>query len=597
MKNCVPCIILLMLVIGVSCDIQSITVKGNPGLYVPLGSPFAGLKDDERLEYLVSSDNIRKMMSENAGGVDGADAIKIYEYKFANPATSNVGVDLNPSVMTYLAHYPIAEMQLDLGKYVKQAVNSIGDGEVPTIEIPSKFMGHDLEQFFNLPGMTAIYLTTNSEGAFAPSLEDNGRPLYKVMLPDMVNLVQSVKGTKFGLRIPYIDNLENKIFVCIPAFDIGMTGTTRSYAPGITFTDTDNKKYLEFVSTKFGSGHPIYPKTDLNNGIDIFIKIGGACSGKFDLDLLFDWTEAVIDTSENVLSEAYPISSELLDFLGSDIEFDKVKGYVYVGIDDVFLDGQDIKMSLTYSTTSFFNGSIRPLADDQRPSFGSGANPFEYTGALLPHSLGTAPLDLEKMFQSDSASTRYLTYEIKIPTITIDRSKIDDDDESPMKITADLVVLLPLELKVTGEEYSLNSRNYVKLDLEAFQQEELMSGDLFGRSGNEDDLLKDLELDFVRITLKINENDITLIDKSKLAVLITAKNTNQIIRFGDSNPYIEFTQEALKYPFSPSFELLLEKENPTSTYGTFRVLNTKSPSFDFKMYVEAKASLKYRIDL
>ena len=89
--------VFVYLITVMSCEIipQSVTIKGRPGLYIPIGSPF---KDGERLQDYTSSANIRQMM----GG--GDDSIRIYDYN---------GNDVDAEVQAYIVHYPIAEIELE----------------------------------------------------------------------------------------------------------------------------------------------------------------------------------------------------------------------------------------------------------------------------------------------------------------------------------------------------------------------------------------------------------------------------------------------------------------------------------------------------
>ena len=74
-----------------TCEMpEKITVKGSPGLYVPLGSPFTGMKEGERLEDLISPDKIREMMNK---GASKAERMEIYEVSEA--MAKKHGIDEN----------------------------------------------------------------------------------------------------------------------------------------------------------------------------------------------------------------------------------------------------------------------------------------------------------------------------------------------------------------------------------------------------------------------------------------------------------------------------------------------------------------------
>ncbi|MDR0568848.1 MAG: hypothetical protein LBG87_06545 [Spirochaetaceae bacterium] len=98
---------------------ESITVKGDPGLYVPMGrfSEIEGGKAD--IGKLVSKEEIAKM---TGGEKDG---VKLYDYP-----------DSDSDALTYLIRFQIANMPKDLSKYMKTditipSITLAGQGELP----------------------------------------------------------------------------------------------------------------------------------------------------------------------------------------------------------------------------------------------------------------------------------------------------------------------------------------------------------------------------------------------------------------------------------------------------------------------------------
>jgi len=78
-----------------SCEIpQSITIKGKPGVYIPLGNPF---DDSNRLEDHINRGKLKEMMGDE-------DDIRIYDY---------TGNNVDAEVLSYIIHYPILEMRLE----------------------------------------------------------------------------------------------------------------------------------------------------------------------------------------------------------------------------------------------------------------------------------------------------------------------------------------------------------------------------------------------------------------------------------------------------------------------------------------------------
>jgi len=97
--------IFVYLIAVMSCEIpHSITIKGKPGVHIPLGSPFSSLEEGERLEDYISSAKIREMM-----GNTGSNGIQLYDY---------TGDNNYSNVQTYLLHYPLARIELSFANNV-----------------------------------------------------------------------------------------------------------------------------------------------------------------------------------------------------------------------------------------------------------------------------------------------------------------------------------------------------------------------------------------------------------------------------------------------------------------------------------------------
>jgi hypothetical protein len=119
-------------------------------------------------------------------------------------------------------------------------------------------------------------------------------------------------------------------------------------------------------------------------------------------------------------------------------------------------------------------------------------------------------------------------------------------------------------------------------------------GDLFGRNeDDEDNFLNNITY----VKIGISKPNINIIDSSRLAVLVTAKEGNSLLELRD-NASLQFTGAVLnEIPFNPKFSVLLRKDQPgDGKPGSFKILRPKNPSFDFKLYVEAKAAFEYTVD-
>lgn len=164
-------LLLAVLVAGSCSDIgipASVTVKGNPGLYVPLGkiSEIQGGVAD--VAKFVSKDEIRNMVS------DPAENGRTMLYDYAPPGTTAI---------TYLIRFQIADMKLDFSEYVKTDVS-----------IPEIRFENPLDQPLELPPVP-------------------------IDLKDMGKLVKSLEGTQSGITIQNLA-LKDSLEVKIPALGI-----------------------------------------------------------------------------------------------------------------------------------------------------------------------------------------------------------------------------------------------------------------------------------------------------------------------------------------------------------------------------------------
>jgi hypothetical protein len=166
-----------------------------------------------------------------------------------------------------------------------------------------------------------------------------------------------------------------------------------------------------------------------------------------------------------------------------------------------------------------------------------------------------------------------ITYKIKIDTLTIP----NDADHINQKIKADMVVVLPLRLTINSTESFKYpdpdpdpdpaatpgaKKTYVKLDLDALSDLTGDGKDLLGRDPGDDSLFIDgLALD--RATILISGIKNGVIDGLYLAVIKDPNDPSaevQVISLNEGKSGdITFTGDELRSPFSPTFQLLVEK--------------------------------------
>jgi len=596
MKKVILAVICLSMII--SCDFEipkSLTVKGNPGLYVPLGSPFAGMKEEDRLEYLISSDNVKKMMNDKKTEAGLYDDLKIYEVD--GELATALGID--PDVQTYLVRYPMAEMPLELEEYADKAMDAVND-----------------EKQFTIPDVPALPAkpTYLIENGLVETSEDDDHPFIRIPLQDMAKLVKSVERSTigiFGLEINYDPQLADHLELKIPGLGFDwMTGIPTDDNGTLTNTNPTKLRYYNAAKVNFyprvqkdASGNQL-AASDL--AIDGNLLVYARISDTFQKQtltplMIFDWEKATIDTtttdSKGSFTGEYSIKNNLSDFLGEKVSFKRVEGYMY-------MSGVHVDTASTSTMTINIDDVDRtyPLEDVNAPGFPDGGIfNLSYGDILLKHNNKYDMMSLDEpidMGEALNSNSKNLKVAITINGVEIERNKLENMDKTHIQF--DLLVLIPLDLVVANEitdpEIDSDIRdNYVMLDLGDMLKKGTGDGDLFGRKEGEDNALK--YLSYVTIGLKFSKSDINIIDPTMLAVLVTTNSDSRLLQF-KNNASLRFTGPDLnKIPFSPEFTVLLEKDTPgTGNSGSFKILRPKKPSFDFRLYVEAKAALEYTLE-
>jgi hypothetical protein len=550
---------------------ESITIKGSPGLHVPLGSPFASLKEEDRLENLISQEKIEKMIEASS---DKDKDMKIH--KIVNP--------FDPEVLTYLVEYKLDSIPLDLQKYMHGAID---DTKPYTIRKVEDQIGGE------------TYFIDGDGVPRTDEISDN--PFMRIPLYEMKKFVKVVRrdpGRKFGLEISVDDpaltpieqqallgNLKNYLQLKIP-------GILKDYTPGDWNPDDPTK--LQFVNE---DGTPFTPLDDLINGeLLIYAKISGVCSGTIKPAIVYEWKEAVIYTPVNSsIHEKYTIGkNSLRDLFDGAASFKEVSGYVYIyGTEISNSVSNSIKMTYTYS-----GGTISRVlkAIKNQPDFAGG----KLTPASFDDEQG--PLNMTEFFNK---ADEEVEVDIRIPELLIKNGDFDKNKTIECK----LCVLIPLDLKVsetpgvpdtaTVDKVKIKDV-YVPLNLGDVLKYGNETGDLFGREEGEGNIIR--KVDYVDIMLK--DIDITILDPKRLAVLIESNGIYKLLKFDEANAPLRFSGESIDNPFNPEFTILLKKDEKEpgtyETFGSFKILRPgpgKASKFDFKLDVKAKAALEFTLNL
>ena len=634
MKKIIPGFLCLLLITTCGFEMpKSITFKGNPGLYIPLGSPFAGVKPEDRLENLISQENLRKMMGSKQVEVAGMyDDLKVYE------VAQDLAVDLNidPETLTYLVRYPLADMPLDLERYTQRAMDAINEKEQFTIPpLPPLPPGYPAPNMY-------VYLTEDD-----PVITDNGKPFIKIALADMKKLVMWVEAEPngiFGLEVDYDPDLANNLELKIPGlgFDYWMKGipTDANGNPNPTGTPAKLRFYKYYpYKTKFYPREQIddrvFQKPDLDDdgNLLIYARISGSLQSKtYEPSLIFDWEKAMIDTVNGTnggsFKGVYPINNNLSEFLGEGVSFKRVEGYMYMSSIGAATKEAHLSIGIYEDDDLSFdtppkNGKDGPLKleklhlDDLEPKNFPDGDIFTKGDikAFSPQSL-KAPIRMEEYLNYGGS---YLKVKITIEEMEINKADVETNSRTAIKF--DMLVLLPLDLQVETEapnvigtigkgkdekEIDVN-RDYVMLEIinrynkkppEGEEGEDDEEGDLFGRTPGGNNALQ--AIDYLEIGLKFSESDINIINPGRLAILVKTKTdtdtVNRLLEF-KNKASLRFNAEVLRHiPFSPKFDILL-KNDEGKVFGSFMIIRQNKPKFDFKLDVTAWAALEYTLGL
>jgi hypothetical protein len=512
-----------------SCEIpQSISVKGSPGLYVPLGSPF---KDGKGIESFISFKDVEKMMTQPNQEGD----ITFYDYPGYNDLPNT------DKVQAYLAHCKITEMNLDLSEYVKALDIAKNLGEVSG----------------DIPGTGSPIPIPISFGA-------------------MGNWITEVTRAKFTLTLTMSGSASGTVSVDFYYDNNPQGGAVQNFSGTGTQDLTFQSYSFTFIPSK-----------------GLTIQVQAPVGTSFKPQLAFDWASAKVKPNKDdaTFEGSYTFTlGDITGYLGEGVTFQTIPVYMYMNIPSSLGNNNNNNLQLTIES----NGdSVPGMAEqegevfpsslpqaiteaeekiDEPIDFGSGGHPYDFAPLL-----GT----------SDKIE---LDYKLTAPS----EVSITKGDPNNGTITVDMVIVLPLAFKVSAESKH-DSEKYVKLTLGGGLPDSIGAGDLFGRTGEnkEDDLLNNID------SVKVILNNVQNTAIPGLVLVISATNWQDIIELADGkSSEFKVSMDKLPYPFSPEFELLLERENPDGTSpGTLKIGPFNDMKLDFSLAIEAKAKIDQKIEL
>jgi hypothetical protein len=307
------------------------------------------------------------------------------------------------------------------------------------------------------------------------------KPLFAVPLNDMAKLVKEVIGGPFGIEMDLANtsSFRGNVLVKIPAFGIDEYIEGEMEGGKLRFADTPEDG--KFIPKKEQGGN-----LNEKNELEIYVKVTGPCSGTIVPEMVFEWDEAVIYTITNESLKGnyqFNFKNDLGEYLGEGVSFKEVTGYIYVN------NVKDAKLLLDANGVSLLREKESALINKNRPT---DIFTDQFTGTIPESSLGY-PISMADVLNDDSI----LEYQIKIPEMRVENTP----DGTSRTITIDMVILLPLEFKVTTSSIP----GYVKLELNNIFPKPGKE-DLFLRDSKDDGLLSNLTS--MTILFKKFQNDI-----------------------------------------------------------------------------------------
>jgi hypothetical protein len=355
------CAVLIM----AACNFQipeSVTVKGEPGVYLPLGNPFTGEGNMTVTDYF-DINTIRDLVVGTQAGVT------MYSYK----SDSFLGVQ------TYLVHSQIAEMDLNLSEYVKQLDITDETGTA----MPDTFIPGGLPVPITIPfGQMAEWVTEVEDAQFTVTLtfKDNN-------VPTDVSVTFNING-------------ENK--------------------DGIK----DASDLSKLIFTHDSLSDDLHPQEHNGIFINITVPLGYSFKPKLEFDWKSATIQPKKGDDVNY-KENYNFSiGELINYLGKGVSFETIPTYMYVDLPKEAWDAQ-ITLSVDGGEPSkkgIVQGSMPDITlnDDEIASIDFQGDPFEFADFLSSLDDGKVKESINLQYEMATEQVTIHKDDTKLGTITID---------------------------------------------------------------------------------------------------------------------------------------------------------------------------------
>jgi hypothetical protein len=394
----------------------------------------------------------------------------------------------------------------------------------------------------------------------------------------MEQWMKNVQLNGAGIIIENGAVLANTLRLKIPQLGIDTYSQGQADTNGdLVFTGT---KYTLFKTT--GTAE----EKEKSKKIQIYPQLAGSSeAGAYTMELNFKWTTATLNPgTDGKFTGKYELNfGGFITYLGN-AQLKKVPAYVFI---NGLPDGADGKMTLTGPKDLVNNEKITPASLPGSLFFNEETSTA--TGSILQSSITNTTIDLAEVVNAkDSSELGY--------TITVQQVEITPQSTNPT-ITVELLMNIPLEFEVTGNPVSVTgySGSYKALELEPLQgiTGSDRAGDLFGRTGQRDDMLSDIN----SVELKFSNYTNTIIEG--LNLFVGEANGNGSL----AGKLVSLDVEAehglmwsdVAYPFNPQFKILVKSGNDGS--ATFKIDRLgDNAKLDFSLALEASAAIDQTIN-
>ncbi|MDR3284709.1 MAG: hypothetical protein LBS97_05985 [Treponema sp.] len=595
---------------------ESIKVTGHPELHVPLGT-YEGVGD-------LIEDNLTPAKIRELDGMDGMD---IYNFR-SSVIIDGETID-GKKVQTYLLRYPIAKQTLNLSEYMGDSSNfDTQSVEIPqrAIDAMTRFASINHAPPVYVADGGALYVLSGDVPDFSGDLinqtlwdtlvdefeidtskasADAIPPLVEIGLGDMEKWMSNVvvndivNDKKSFISLTGGATEQSNLLLKVPQL-----GITVFDAGEVDGAKPNNLRFInatEEYTLLNNSSHAAYVASEK---IQIYARLDKPLTkSKFEFDLGFEWKKADVKPGENGIFEDVVEGidlSALTKALGGSIKFDTVHAYLYVdGLPDP-AKGENHTVRLTAKQPG---GPNTPLISDEAdhdkgdaldkpnslkevkfPEIGG-----DYTGNVPPHSFD---FDLADIINAGKTLT--LDYEIIVAPVTIKSEDVDDD----LIITADMLLLLPLQFTASGDTDSVitvkdkdgKSNTYIKLKIDALPEDAGDTDLLQRKDGEEGDSFS--FSDFAgQITVKINKGLTSGLLLGLNPQAGQKKDAWSVTELSTGTQVLRLTSEDTKYPFIPEFSAVAPVVSGQAKFSIAPINPTDN--FDVTVTVDGGAKFEF----